>query len=249
MANKTTKKPKRQVAKRVKEAIIHVLGGVSMDQGTPRYEEDTLNQQYLFDFKQGYRSNWTNDGGIGISSSGSTDEKIVEKIVVKPVDVINELQTVPTPFSINYLDEKITILQEKAKLIRQRYAKQEVEALIERLTARKRYIEFKEFFDQFQNTTDEKIQDLLKKYALEMHPSDIFIPEFPDEAVQLMKDYNAKVKEITGKETTYYVIAQPEHFRKAYEKRDPILLVQSPFGFYYQILGAWDKEMVMLSEL
>lgn len=249
MATKEKKPKKGQVAKRVKEAIIHVLGGVSMDQATPRYEEDALNQQYLFDFKQGYRSNWTNDGGISISSTGVGESEIVEKIAVKPVDVINELQTVPTPFSVNYLDEKITILKEKTKLIRQSYAKQEVEALIERLTARKRYIEFKEFFDQFQNTTDEKIQDLLKKYKLEMHPSDIFIPEFPDVAIQLMKDYNAKVKEITGKETTYYVIAEPENFRKAYEKRDPILLVQSPFGFYYQILGAWDKEMIMLSEL
>ena len=124
-----------------------------------------------------------------------------------------------------------------------------MEALIERLTARKRYIEFKAFFDQFQNTTDEKIEELTKKYALEMHPSDIFIPEFPDDAIQLMKDYSAKVKEITGKDTTYYVIAPPDMFRKAYEKRDPILLVQSPFGFYYQILGAWDREMICLSEL
>ena len=38
-------------------------------------------------------------------------------------------------------------------------------------------------------------------------------------------------------------------FRKAYEKRDPILLAQSPFGFYWQILGAWDKEMLLLGEL
>jgi hypothetical protein len=45
------------------------------------------------------------------------------------------------------------------------------------------------------------------------------------------------------------VIAEPDKFRKAYEKRDPILLVQSPFGFYWQILGAWDKEMMLLSEL
>jgi len=33
------------------------------------------------------------------------------------------------------------------------------------------------------------------------------------------------------------------------EKRDPILLAQSPFGFYYNILGAWEKEMVYLPEL
>ena len=51
------------------------------------------------------------------------------------------------------------------------------------------------------------------------------------------------------KKPVFYVIAEPDKFRKAYEKRDPILLVQSPFGFYWQILGAWDKEMILLSEL
>jgi hypothetical protein len=141
------------------------------------------------------------------------------------------------------------VLQDKAKLIRQRYAKQEVEALIERLEARKQYPKEKVFFDKFQNTTQEKIDELLKKYELEMHPSDIFIPEFPDDAVKIMKEYSAKVKKITGKDTTYYVIAQNELFRKADEKRDPILLVQSPFGFYYQILGAYDKELIALSSL
>jgi uncharacterized lipoprotein len=47
----------------------------------------------------------------------------------------------------------------------------------------------------------------------------------------------------------FYVIAEEKSFKSAAEKRDPILLVQSPFGFYWQILGAWDKEMILLSEL
>ena len=38
-------------------------------------------------------------------------------------------------------------------------------------------------------------------------------------------------------------------FEKQYERRDPILLAQSPFGFYYHILGAWDTEMLYLPEL
>jgi hypothetical protein len=247
------KKVKTNMGKRMKEAVIHVLGGVSLDTDSKLQDSsDVLNEQYLFDFKQGYRSNWgtTGGGGISFDSPVNPDSKeIVHKIVVKPIDVINELQTVPTPFSVNFLDEKISVLQDKAKLIRQRYAKQEVEALIERLEARKQYPKEKVFFDKFQNTTQEKIDELLKKYELEMHPSDIFIPEFPDDAVKIMKEYSAKVKKITGKDTTYYVIAQNELFRKADEKRDPILLVQSPFGFYYQILGAYDKELIALSSL
>lgn len=178
----------------------------------------------------------------------SIDEK---KIKVKPIDVLNELETVPTPFSLTLIDEKISILKDKEKLIVQHYAKREVQALIERLENRKKYLQFKDFFDSFQNTTDEKIDILLKKYEsdLVMKTSDIFIPEFPDEAINIMSKYTEKMNELCGKKPVFYVIAEAKDFRTAYEKRDPILLVQSPFGFYWQILGAWDKEMILLSEL
>ena len=82
-----------------------------------------------------------------------------------------------------------------------------------------------------------------------MKSSDIFIPEFPDDAIKLMKEYTENMLLICKKKPIFYVIAEPDKFKEAYAKRDPILLVQSPFGFYWQILGAWDKEMLLLSEL
>jgi hypothetical protein len=82
-----------------------------------------------------------------------------------------------------------------------------------------------------------------------MNTSDLFVPEFPDDAIAVMKAYTEEMDKICSKKPVFYVIAEPDKFRKAYEKRDPILLVQSPFGFYWQILGAWDKEMILLSEL
>ena len=175
--------------------------------------------------------------------------KISNKIRLKPIDALLELETVPTPFSVTMLDEKIDMLQYKSKLIVQSYAKREVNALIERLENRKKYSEHRAFFENYQNTTDEKIAILLKKYDLVMQTSDIFVPEFPDDAIKTMNAYTEKMKIICEKKPVFYVIAEPDKFRKAYEKRDPILLVQSPFGFYWQILGAWDKEMLLLSEL
>ena len=47
----------------------------------------------------------------------------------------------------------------------------------------------------------------------------------------------------------FYSIAEKEMFNDEYKRNDPILLVQSPFGIYWQILGAWDKELVLLEEL
>jgi hypothetical protein len=240
---------------------------------------DGLNETYLFDFKNyssqyngsgsffigGFNGDIDSGGVVTVGDQENAIETNPDgthrmrqqynvkvpskKIKVKPKDVLHELETVPTPFSLMGLDDKIEILKDKEKLIVQHYAKREVSALIERLENRKKYVEHKAFFDSFANTTDEKIDVLLGKYQLVMKTSDIFIPEFPDEAVKVMKDYTEKLKEVCNKKPIFYVIAEESLFKKSYEKRDPILLVQSPFGFYWQILGAWDEELILLSEL
>ncbi len=186
---------------------------------------------------------------IAIGMPDVSDSSASTKIRIKPIDVLQELETVPTPFSLTLLDEKTEILKDKEKLIVQNYAKREISALIERLENRKRYMEHKAYFDRFQNTTDAKIAVILKKYDhLVMKTSDIFVPEFPNDAVQTMKEYTEKVDIICGKKPVFYVIADVNDFKKIYDQRDPILIVQSPFGFFWQILGAWDKEMLLLSE-
>jgi hypothetical protein len=214
-----------------------------------------LNDTFLFDFKN-YQSQYT---GVTMNSfitvggdSESNPEKSntsPSKIAVKPKDVLEELETIPTPWTLSNLEDKIEVLKYKRDLITQHYSKREVEGLIERLENRKKWGKFKDFFNEFQNTTDEKIDILLEKYDLVMKTSDLFVPEFPDDAISVMKKYTDNMQKVCKKKPVFYVIAEPDKFRKAYEKRDPILLVQSPFGFYWQILGAWDKEMILLSEL
>jgi len=152
-----------------------------------------LNDNYLFDFKQGWRGGGYTINGI-MTSEGSIDvdsntEKTI-KIKVKPIDVLDELETMPTPFSLDLIDEKIEILKDKKELIRQDYTKRELTALIERLENRKIYTEHREFFEQFGNTTEEKIKALTTKHGLVMETADIFIPEFPDEAVNIMLSKN-----------------------------------------------------------
>ena len=224
--------------------------------------QNDLMENYLFDFKNysgGYGGNGMImpptrqnpseiDGEMDMSNDSESNSKKT-KLAIKPIDVLKELETIPTPFSLNLINEKISILKDKEKLIVQKYAKREISALIERLDNRKKYNEFKSFFDEYQNTNDEKINNILEKYDLVMKTSDIFVPEFPDEAIKTMQAYTEKMLLICNKKPIFYVIAEPDKFREAYKQRDPILLVQSPFGFYWQILGAWDKEMLILSEL
>jgi len=221
-------------------------------------------ENYLFDFKN-YASGGSGNSIVTFGSDSDTDGAIFittneggdnikkptlpPKIKIKPIDVLNELETSPTPWTLSNLDNKIMMLEIKENLIKQKYAKREVTALKERLQNRKKYSKFKEFFEQFPYTTEEKIKKLLDKYDLVMKSSDIFIPEFPDDAIRVMERYTTKVDDLCSKKPVFYVIATPENFRDADGKRDPILLAQSPFCFQYQILGAWDKEMLLLSEL
>jgi hypothetical protein len=214
-----------------------------------------LNETFLFDFKN-YQSQYIGVTMNSFITVGGDSESNPEKsktsppkIAVKPKDVLEELETIPTPWTLTNLQDKIEVLKYKRDLITQHYSKREVEGLIERLENRKKWGKFKDFFNEFQNTTDEKIDILLEKYDLVMKTSDLFVPEFPDDAIAVMKKYTDNMQKICKKKPVFYVIAEPDKFKKAYEKRDPILLVQSPFGFYWQILGAWDKEMILLSEL
>ena len=219
-----------------------------------------LDDTFLFDFKN-YQSQYNGNTLNTFITFGADSDSMEDpnpsgslkgpskKIAVKPKDVLAELETIPTPWTLSNLDDKIEVLKYKADLITQHYSKREVEGLIERLENRKKWHKFKNFFNEFQNTTDEKIDKLLDKYDLVMNTSDLFVPEFPDDAIEVMKKYTDNMQKLCKKKPVFYVIAEPDKFKKVYEKRDPILLVQSPFGFYWQILGAWDKEMILLSEL
>lgn len=259
---------KLKLSKRIKKSIVRwLLKGVklnSFQDGETIHQEGGLNDTYLFDFKNFASQYNSNSGGFSFTvpsngdgfndnftDSGDTSKNSTKsiKIKIKPIEVLNELEIEPTPILLTMLDEKIEVLKDKSKLITQSYAKREIEGLLERLINRKKYTEHKEYFDKFQNTTDEKIDLLLEKYDLVMKTSDIFVPEFPDIAIERMKAYTEKMDLVCGKKPVFYVIAEAKDFKKAYEKRDPILLVQSPFGFYWQILGAWNEEMILLSEL
>lgn len=189
------------------------------------------------------------NGTITINGDGSFPLKPDKRQDATPLSVMNELERVPLPFDCENLDEKIETLKDKSKLLNQRYAKAQIDGLTKRLENRKHYRKNVEFYSSFPNTTDEKIDKLLEKYKLVMKESDLFVPSFPKEAIEIMKKYTEVTRKITKEKPVFYVIAEKKDFVKKQEKLDPILLVQSPFGFFWQILGAWDKEMIILHEL
>jgi hypothetical protein len=186
--------------------------------------------------------------GTDINATGAITSADL-RIVVKPIDVVNELKVAPTQFSLVGLDEKIEILKIKRELVTQSYTQRDLESLIAMLENRKQWNKVHAFFSGFDVTTDEKINAVLTKYKLVRNSADIFVPELPDIAAKTMKRYAQTVKELCGKKIGFEVIATEESFKKTYERRDPILFAQSPFGLYYYILGVWDREMLLLGEL
>lgn len=131
-----------------------------------------------------------------------------------------------------------------------KYARLELESIKQRLENRRRIDEFKEILEKYPHTSSAKVNDVLKDNShLICNLATEFVPDMPDEAVEAMDEYNEMCLELTGLKTHFYVIAAQEDFQKKDRRRDPILLAQSPFGFFWQILGAWDEEMIFLGDL
>ena len=197
------------------------------------------------------------DGQTSQASSEPEHAKVSECVPITPKQALGELGRMPTHFSLEGLDDKISMFESKRDMITQRYAVDDVERMLTCLRNRKKYDlpmsdgqTPRQFFGLFDATTHDMIEALLaRRKHLVMKEAEIFIPEFPQEATETMAAYTTKCEELTGKKPKFYVIATESAFREADKKRDPILLAPSPFFFGYHILGAWDQEMLYLPEL
>lgn len=126
----------------------------------------------------------------------------------------------------------------------------EIQSILIRLENRKKYPKFREFYEEFPYTTTERINSVIKKNShLKMAGVSQFLADMPNEAVCVMKNYTDKTRELCDKKPVFYIIANKKDFEKTDKRRDPILLAQSPFAHVWQILGAWDEEMLLLEDL
>jgi len=201
-------------------------------------------------------------------------KKAVEKPSLTPKEILKLGSLNDNNFSINidpkYINEQITLAEEKLGLYPKekkikkgrrvedigwevgpvKYGREELRSIIEKLGNRSLFHKFKDTIKKYPHTTSALIEKVLKdnkhlQYAI----ADNFVPDFPSDAVKAMKEYNKMCMDICGKKTNFYVLAKEEDFQKQNKRRDPILMAQSPFGFFWQILGAWDEEMIYLGDL
>jgi len=230
--------------------------------------------KFLVDFYQSSGSNIQSNTYFTISESitstvaskidvNQLQKEDVEKGEKKETKTPKDVYTLKTlndgNFILNtntdFVNSQLDILKTKMTFVKDKefdmnHAVNEMGSMIMRLENRKKYSKFKEFFENFPYTTADKIDEVLKENEnLKLGESSQFVPDFPKEAVSVMKDYTSKCKKLCNKKPVFYVIAEKKDFEKTTKRKDPILLVQSPFGHFWQILGAWDKEMVLLEDL
>ena len=199
----------------------------------------------------------------GVISTANVTEGAVSKKPVKPSVTPKELYLLKTlhdtAFKLNvepeYLDKQIETFKDKLGILNSteydmRRGINEVSSVLIRLENRRKYSAHHEFFSQYPYTTTSRINKVLKGYAnLELGKIAQFVAGLPAEATKAMKVYNGETKKLCEKQSVFYIIADKKDFQKTDKRRDPILLAQSPFAHVWQIIGAWDKEMVLLEEL
>lgn len=157
--------------------------------------------------------------------------------------------------SEKYVDEQLQHFKDKLEVLKveefdMANGTTEIASIVLRMENRKKYSAHEKFFSQYPYTTQTKVSEVLKKHSyLKQGKVAQFLADMPKDATDVMKKYDAECVKLCGKKAVFYIIADKKDFQKTEQRRDPILLAQSPFGHFWQILGAWDKEMLLLEEL
>lgn len=224
--------------------------------------EGSFGNQFLQDYAlvEAGNGSWIAAPKVKKKEKGKKVEKKPEpKIELTPkgiheLKLLNDdafkIKTDPT-----YIDEQLESFKEKLSMIKMKdfdmnNGTVEIASIISRLENRKKYAEFSSFYEEFPYTNTGKINEIIKAHSnLKIGEVSQFLADMPKDAVDVMKNYTSKTKELCGKKPIFYIIADKKDFQKSDKRRDPILLAQSPFGHFWQILGAWDEEMLFLDEL
>jgi hypothetical protein len=196
------------------------------------------------------------NGGVTITAGGISEllgAGTDRRLEITPSDLIKFLEA-GANISLEGIDEKIAKLRERQRFWKEtlkRRAPLELNHAVIMLEARKKYPDLKASIP-WKTTTKERIEEICKKYSVEHHGLDQFIPELPPEAVEEAAKF-AEVMDVALadypdlKTPVLSVVAPAKLFKT--RKGDPILLAASPFGEFYYVLCAWDKEVRFVEEL
>lgn len=192
---------------------------------------------------------------VGSESTGTPaqKEKMDERIAKKPVDVYKEIIAESPAMNLVDLDGQIKLVERRLKMFNElgTNASDEHEAL-GFLRARKTGLKQKTDF-HWAVTTLPMIEELLKKYKLSMVDFGGYAKNVPMEAIDELEKFLGEYTKVRDDKPVLRLIIDdapaPGEKISRERKKDPILLASSPFGRYFYILGAWDKEVQVVDAL
>lgn len=169
-----------------------------------------------------------------------------QRIVKKPVEVVNEIVVDQPVLDLNNLDQQIKIVKRRIDVLDEQSVPlaDEYEAL-GYLKARQKYKKYANLF-RWSITTQEKVDELCRTYKVQVVNFASYAKNVPNEALDELEKFANAYEKIRDDKPQLSLITDyqgPEH------RKDPILLARSPFGRWYYILGAWDKEVEIVDDL
>jgi len=191
-----------------------------------------------------------NDNGLWFEREGAGVKKPEDKrIELKPKDVVEELNGDKPEVSFDNLDEKIKAIKKRRDFMRDDLGiiTTEEDQALEWLEARKKGKKMLDEFNKWPLTTSDKIVKLLSKYKLQKAHINQYHLALPKEAIDEMEAFYNLFSKVTDTKPEFIIIA--DKMEEVDKKRDPILLATSPFGKFFHVLGAWDKEVEIMHEL
>lgn len=170
-----------------------------------------------------------------------------ERIQKKPVDIWNEIISEIPKIDLVNIDKKIEVVRKRKEFLVEHMnvgASDEKQAL-SWLEARKKFPKYAHMF-KWATTNMDAINTLCKKYKVQMVGFGGYYKSIPNEAIDELEAYCEIYAKITKDKPIFKLIIDDGGTET---KKDPILLACSPFGKWFYILGAWDKEVEFVDEL
>jgi hypothetical protein len=187
---------------------------------------------------------WT--PSIGMDSTAKYAEKEDTRIEKKPVEVVNEILDEKPVIVTKDLAGQIKAVEKRIKVFKEQGCGLSDEILaLKYLKARQKGMKHWAKFN-WAATTDVKVRELCSKYKLQVVGFQSYSRNVPMEAVEELEKYMAAYECVSEDKPELKLIIDVGGKE---QKKDPILLASSPFGRWFHVLGAWDKEVEYVDDL
>lgn len=178
-----------------------------------------------------------------VSEARSLKDVRIEK---KPVEVVEEIVSPKPVIQTGNIKEQIRVVSNRLFVLKKyKGSTTDEELALKYLNARLKYDKYEGLFF-WAVTTDELVNKLTSRYKLRRVSFGSYSRNVPMEAVEELEKYGKAFSKVTTGEPKLELIVD-EGGKET--RKDPILLAESPFGKWFYILGAWDKEVKYVDDI